>query len=107
MTHLGNRLPNMIHRHHHPIWKGLSNDEISIMLIMSDVAPVAGLPDGTYDCFGSSVEVEGTNVRSATMPCLAGSGALILNCINHLCSIWPLHYRADKEDVIMKRLLIL
>ena len=124
MTHLGNGLPNMIHRHHNPIWTGLSNDKITVMLITdgnhlpedllrvmfrskpshliivtSDVAPVAGLPNGTYDCFGTSVVVEGTNVRSATLPCLAGSGALMLDCINHLCSIWPLHYRPDKEDV--------
>ena len=124
MTHLGNGLPNMIHRHHNPIWKGLSNDQLSVMLIAdgnhlpedllrvmfrskpshliiatSDVAPVAGLPDGTYNCFGTSVVVEGNNVRSAKLPCLAGSGALILDCINHLCSIWPLDYRPDRDNM--------
>ena len=117
MTHLGNGLPNLIHRHHNPIWKGLSDDRLMVMLITdgnhlpedllrvmfrskpshlivvtSDVAPVAGLPDGKYDCFGTFVVVKGTNVRSVTLPCLAGSGALMLDCINHLSKLWPLHY---------------
>ena len=117
MTHLGNGIPNMIHRHDNMIWKGLSDDRLTVMLITdgshlpkdvlrvmfrskpshlivvtSDVAPVAGLPDGTYKCFGTSVVVKGTRVQSATLPCLAGSGALMLHCINHLCKVWPLHF---------------
>lgn len=118
MTHLGNGLPNLVHRHRNIIWKGLSDDRLSIMIITdgnhlppdlirvmfrskplksiiitSDVAPVAGLPDGTYDCFGTTVMVEGNNVRDATGPNLAGSGALMFACIDFLCSeiLWPIH----------------
>ena len=118
MTHLGNGLPNLVHRHKNIIWKGLSDDRLSIMIITdgnhlppnmirvmfrskalqsiivtSDVAPVAGLPDGTYDCFGTTVMVEGNNVRDATGPNLAGSGALMFACIDFLCSesVWPIY----------------
>ena len=56
------------------------------IIVTSDVAPVAGLPDGTYDCFGTTVMVEGNNVRDATGPNLAGSGALMFACIDFLCS---------------------
>ena len=124
MTHLGNGLPNLVDRHYNPIWKGLSDDRLTIMLITdgnhlpedllrimfrckpphlvvvtSDVAPVAGLPNGKYECFGTSVNVEGTNVRSANLPCLAGSGALMLQCINHVCKLWPLHYAAVDSKI--------
>ena len=33
MTHLGNGLPNLVHRHKNIIWKGLSDDRLSIMII--------------------------------------------------------------------------
>ena len=124
MTHLGNGLPNLIHRHKNIIWKGLSDDRLSIMLITdgnhlpkelirvmfrskplpliivtSDVAPVAGMPDGKYDCFGTKVFVEGNNVRDATGPNLAGSGSLMFACIDHLCcdNIWPLYYDVNNN----------
>ena len=63
------------------------------IIVTSDVAPVAGLPDGTYDCFGTTVMVEGNNVRDATGPNLAGSGALMFACIDFLCSesVWPIY----------------
>jgi N-acetylglucosamine-6-phosphate deacetylase len=112
MTHLGNGLPNMVHRHKNPIWKGLSDDRLTVMMITdgnhlpkelirvmtrakgwarvvvtSDCAPVAGLPNGEYDCFGTRVVVEGNNVRSADLPCLAGSGALMIHCMNHFLRV--------------------
>jgi N-acetylglucosamine-6-phosphate deacetylase len=112
LTHLGNGLPNMVHRHKNAIWKGLSDDRLTAMIITdgnhlpkelirtivrakgprkvivtSDCAPVAGLPSGEYDCFGTRVVVDGNNVRSADLPCLAGSGALMFHCMNHLFSV--------------------
>ena len=112
LTHLGNGCPNEIHRHRNHLWPTLSDDRMSAMLITdgqhlppdaiacflrckgvgrtiitSDVAPVAGLADGEYACFGGTVHVEGKYVRSADRTCLAGSGALMLDCMNHLASL--------------------
>ena len=112
VTHLGNGLPNMIHRHDNVLWPALSDDRLSAMLITdghhlprplivtalrakgvggivvtSDVAPVGGLPAGVYECFGSQVRVDGTCVRHPTRDCLAGSGALMIDCMNHLASL--------------------
>ena len=112
LTHLGNGCPNQIHRHDNHLWPSLADDRLSAMIITdgqhlprdaivamvrakgvgriivtSDVAPVAGLPEGTYACFGGEVHVDGKYVRSADRSCLAGSGALMLDCMNHLASL--------------------
>jgi N-acetylglucosamine-6-phosphate deacetylase len=122
LTHLGNGLPNMVHRHETSLWASLAEDRLSAMVISdgqhlraetltafvrakslariivtSDAAPVAGLPDGEYDCFGARVRVEGEAVRSATEPCLAGSGSLMLRCVNHLASIALIDTGGDRE----------
>ncbi len=72
-THLGNGCPNLLHRHHNPIWPQLASRELSAMLISdghhlppaviaaflaakgaervvitSDVSPVAGCAPGEY-----------------------------------------------------------
>ena len=111
-THLGNGMPNMIHRHKNAIWTSLADDRLSAMLITdgehlpddtittfvrakgseriiitSDVAPVAGLASGIYAWGSTMVRVEDTRVRAADLPCLAGSGSLMLHCMNHLASI--------------------
>ena len=112
LTHLGNGMPSSIHRHNNPLWPGLADDRLSAMLITdgqhlpseviaafvrakglercivtSDCAPVAGLPDGEYEALGGRVSVEGEHVRSADRQYLAGSGALMLACVNHLASL--------------------
>ena len=112
LTHLGNGCPNTLHRHDNHLWPSLADDRLSAMVIAdgqhlpadalvamvrakgvarliltSDVSPAAGLPDGEHDCFGSVVHVEGRHVRSADRSCLAGSGALMLDCVNHLASL--------------------
>ena len=112
-THLGNGMPNMIHRHHNSIWASLANEQLTAMLITdgehlpkdsivtmvrakgtdniivtSDAAPVAGLPAGDYKWGTTPVRVShGGGVRHGTLPCLAGSGALMLQCMNHLASL--------------------
>lgn len=112
LTHLGNGMPSSIHRHNNPLWSCLADDRLSAMLITdgqhlppeaivafvrakglercivtSDCAPVAGLPDGEYGALGGRVHVEGEHVRSADRQYLAGSGALMLACVNHLASL--------------------
>ena len=71
--------------------KGLSR-----IILTSDASPVAGLPDGPHECFGSTVHVEGSFVRSADRTCLAGSGALMIQCVNHLATL-RFNPRADGE----------
>ena len=56
-------------------------------IITSDCAPVAGLPSGHYEAFGTTVHVDGPCVRTADRAYLAGSGALMIDCMNHLASL--------------------
>ena len=74
-------------------------------IITSDVAPVAGLPDGEHLCFGSVVQVEGRFVRSADRSCLAGSGALMLDCMNHLASLAITPQAGRVEPLTLSELL--
>ena len=119
-THLGNGMPNMIHRHKNALWTSLAEDRLSAMLITdgehlpadaittfvrakrtsriivtSDVAPVAGLASGVYAWGSTMVRVEDTRVRAADLPCLAGSGSLMVHCMNHLASI---HHAAGSNS---------
>jgi N-acetylglucosamine-6-phosphate deacetylase len=111
-THLGNGMPNMIHRHQNPIWTSLAEDRLTVMLITdgehlppdavvsmvrakgvdgvvvtSDAAPVAGLPDGSYQWGTTPVRVCQGGVRHGTLECLAGSGSLMLQCMNMLAGL--------------------
>lgn len=112
LTHLGNGLPNTLPRHDNPIWAGLANDNLTAMIIVdghhlpdylikvllrakdvaasvvvSDVCPIAGLPPGEYDCFGSRVVLEESGrVYNPARDCLAGSGMPMLQAMNHLAS---------------------
>jgi len=112
-THLGNGLPNTIHRHHNPLWPQLAEKELSAMLITdghhlpaetiaafvsakgpgrilvtSDIAPAAGLPAGEYSFFGSRVLLEpGGRLRNLEQDTLAGSASSMFECMNHLASL--------------------
>ena len=111
-THLGNGMPNMIHRHQNPIWTSLAEDRLTCMIITdgehlpidavvamirakgtsgivvtSDAAPVAGLPDGSYKWGSTPVRCLSGKVCHATLPCLAGSGSLMMECMNVLAGI--------------------
>ena len=112
LTHLGNGCPRSLPRHDNHMWPSLVEDRLTAMIISdgqhlpddliativrakgvgrvivtSDAAPVAGLEDGQYECFGGQVRVEGRFVRTADGTCLAGSGSLMLACINHLARV--------------------
>ena len=116
LTHFGNAMPGTVPRFDNAFWVGLSDDRLHTMLISdgvhvppeflgatlrakgvercivtSDVAPVAGLASGEYTCFNTRVIVDGLKVRSAAFPDrLAGSGSLMLHCMNHLASLGDL-----------------
>jgi N-acetylglucosamine-6-phosphate deacetylase len=112
-THLGNGCPNLLHRHHNPIWPQLASPDLSAMiitdghhlpppviaaflaakgveriLVTSDAAPLAGCPPGEYSIFGTRVLLEpGGRLRSLERDNLAGSASTMLECMNFLAGL--------------------
>jgi N-acetylglucosamine-6-phosphate deacetylase len=113
LTHLGNGVPRMLNRHENPIWAGLANDDLVAMIIadghhlpvsllktiirtkgaercvvVSDAASVAGLEAGRYNVLGQEVMLEETGLlHDPETGYLAGSSAMMLDCMNHLASL--------------------
>ncbi|MHB1317817.1 MAG: N-acetylglucosamine-6-phosphate deacetylase [Anaerolineae bacterium] len=113
LTHLGNGLPNLLARHPNPIWDGLADERYTAMIIadghhlpqsvlrvmawarrakrlvvVSDSAPVAGLPPGRYDVLGNRAVLEPSGrLYNPDKDCLVGSSATMLACMNHLASL--------------------
>ncbi len=110
LTHLGNGLPHEVGRHENPLLAGLAEDRLASgiiadghhlpdelvrlivrvkgtdrIVLVSDAAPVAGLPPGRYTTLGNEVEVtaDGLVVNPKTRY-LAGSGRTLLECANRL-----------------------
>ncbi|HBM15362.1 MAG TPA: N-acetylglucosamine-6-phosphate deacetylase [Lentisphaeria bacterium] len=110
LTHLGNGIPNMVHRHNNPIWGALAVDELKLMIVadghhlplevikvfikikgikntmvVSDAAPLAGLPPGKYKTLGNNVILrEDGKLFNPEKECLVGSSATMANCIDFL-----------------------
>jgi len=115
-THIGNGLPEMIHRHKNPIWPVLADDRLScfvisdghhlsrdilrIMLrskgvdqfiVTSDMSYLAGLPVGEYEVFGLPVVLEENGrLHVKDKHGLAGSANHMLDCINIMASLGEL-----------------
>jgi len=113
LTHLGNGVPAMLHRHVNPVWAGLANDDLSAMIIsdghhlpasvlktiirtkgagrcvvVSDASSPAGLPPGEYEVLGHRhVLDENGRLYEPATGYLAGSSATMLKCMNHLASL--------------------
>ena len=113
LTHFGNGIPNMIHRHLNPIWAGLDNDNLTAMIIadghhlpapvlksmirvkgvsrliiVSDASPLAGIPPGRYKYGGEDVILEENGLlHNIQRNCLAGSSSTMMDCMNHLASL--------------------
>jgi N-acetylglucosamine-6-phosphate deacetylase len=113
LTHLGNGVPAMLHRHVNPIWAGLANDDLAAMIIsdghhlpasmlktiirtkgagrcvvVSDASSPAGLPPGEYEVLGHRHVLDGTGrLYEPATGYLAGSSATMLKCMNHLASL--------------------
>lgn len=108
LTHLGNGLPHLIDRHRNPLIDGLADDRLAACLIgdghhlpwnlvkvilrakgldrcalVSDAAPVAGLPPGTYPCCGATAVLtrEGRLANPAS-GYLMGSASTIRQVVN-------------------------
>ena len=142
LTHLGNGAPSTIHRHHNSMWPSISEQRLTAsiitdghhlptpfiktvlrakgahgVLLVSDIAAVAGLPPGIHPCMGKQVLVcEDGSVREVDGSRLAGSGSTMLMCLNYLsglgiCSLRelemltfynPLRMIHMSEDVVRK-----
>ncbi len=111
-THLGNGCPNLLDRHHNPIWAQLDSplDAMLItdghhlppalirtfmrvkgvghVIVTSDSASVAGLAPGEYTCAGRPVRITASGrVENLLAPTLFGSSATMLDCVNHLAGL--------------------
>jgi N-acetylglucosamine-6-phosphate deacetylase len=113
LTHLGNGVPEQLHRHRNPVWAGLAVESLSAMFVadghhlpdsllkiflrtkgvskciaVSDASPLSGLSPGSYQWGGVSVVLEEDGrLHQAHGPYLAGSSATLLICMNHLASL--------------------
>jgi len=113
-THVGNGIPNQIHRHQNPLWWTLASDALSGLfitdghhlpadfikvawraktparfIVTSDASPLAGMPAGRYTIFGGlEVEIEPSGrIFAPATQALAGSHATMLDCMNHLAGL--------------------
>eukprot|EP00052_Salpingoeca_macrocollata_P020032 m.167714 g.167714 ORF g.167714 m.167714 type:complete len:147 (-) comp21134_c0_seq7:28-468(-) len=112
LTHLGNGMPAAVPRHANPLVDGLASDlacsiisdgvhlplpvlklifksrPLQDIVVVSDAAPVAGLPPGAHTCFGKTVHVVqedvGFAVRDPESGYLAGSAACMQQCAEFL-----------------------
>lgn len=113
LTHLGNGMPNLVHRHNNTLLAGLAEERLKVMFIpdghhlprhvlkvfaraagpdrliaTSDASPAAGLPPGTYDVLGNTAVLEPDGLlHNPEKQCLVGSSATILQCMNVLHSL--------------------
>lgn len=113
LTHLGNGLPNLIDRHHNPIWAGLAEDRLSAMIItdghhlppevivsmirvkgvertivVSDASSMTGMPPGRYRTLGNDVILEADGkLHNPVRKCLVGSACTMKKCMEHLASL--------------------
>ena len=110
LTHLGNGMPNLVHRHNNPLLAGLAEERLKILFIpdghhlprhvlkvfaraagadrliaTTDAASAAGLPPGTYDVLGNRAVLEPDGLlHNPEKQCLVGSSATMLACMNVL-----------------------
>ena len=113
LTHLGNGMPNLVHRHNNPLLVGLAEERLKILFIpdghhlprhvlkvfaraagaerliaTSDAASAAGLPPGAYNVLGSHAILEPNGLlHDPEKQCLVGSSATLLACMNVLHSL--------------------
>ena len=112
-THVGNGIPNMLHRHNNSLWPILADDRLTAMIITdghhlpadvihaiirakgvskvvvtSDAAPVAGLTPGRYSLWGNDAVLEPDGLfHDPVKACLCGSSAMMSDCMAYLKSL--------------------
>ena len=109
-THLGNGMPSHIHRFENPVWICLAHDQLYTMIIgdghhipeefikvvvkskgvdrvivVSDSAPIAGMPPGNYSTLGNKVILqENGYLYNPDTGYMVGSSANLSQCIEYL-----------------------
>jgi N-acetylglucosamine-6-phosphate deacetylase len=111
MTHLGNGLPHFINRHDNPIWTGLGNDLIVMIItdgfhlpisviktiikvkgikntiMVSDLSPLGGLKPGNYKIWNTEVALSRNGfLYDPSSGYLAASSSTLLDAANYLLS---------------------
>ncbi len=110
VTHFGNGMPNLVHRHDNVLWAALAEDGLDLCLVtdghhlppaviktalrakgpghcvvVSDASPAAGLPPGRYEVLGNPAVLEPSGkLYNPEKGCLVGSSANIVECANYL-----------------------
>jgi N-acetylglucosamine-6-phosphate deacetylase len=110
ITHLGNGMPNQVHRHHNQLVAGMAEDRLIGMIISdghhlpafvvktiirakgterliitSDASPIAGCKPGVYQVLGNRAVLEKNGLlHNPEKKCLVGSSSTMLACINWL-----------------------
>jgi len=102
LTHLGNGLPDLIHRHHNTIWEGLANDDLTVMMIADGHHLTASMLQTYLRAKGverivvvsdATVVLEPSGLlRNPEKGCMVGSAATMLVCMNHLASLGLLSF---------------
>ena len=126
LTHLGNGLPHLIDRHHNPLIDGLAEDRLQAMVIgdghhlpwnllrvilrakdvercclVSDAAPIANHPPGTYACLGATGEISAAGrLSNPATGYLLGSSFTLRRVVNATRRALGL------EDAVMHRLAV-
>ena len=130
MTHLGNAMKPLHHREAGPVGWGLITDDVTVDVIadghhlsremlrlvsrakgdgrvalISDAMPAAGLADGGYAVWGETLTVKDGAARNAS-GALAGSTALLDDCVKHLASTGvPEEVAARAASKVPRRIL--
>ncbi len=113
LTHVGNAMPNMVHRHNNSLLAALAVKELTAMIITdghhlpvhvieaiinakgtdkiiitSDASPIAGMATGTYDVMGNTAVLEESGLlHNPEKQCLVGSSATMAECVEYLRSL--------------------
>ena len=113
LTHLGNGCPNMLDRHHNPVYAGLAEERLTAMIISdghhlpgelvriiirtkgvdktiitSDASSLTGFPPGEYQTLGNrAVLYPNGKLYNPDKQCLVGSASTISQCMEFLASL--------------------
>jgi N-acetylglucosamine-6-phosphate deacetylase len=110
LTHVGNAMPNTVHKHNNSLIAALAVRELTAMIITdghhlppfviraivnakgsdrmiitSDASPIAAMPPGKYEVLGNSATLEENGLlHNIQKQCLVGSSATISQCVDYL-----------------------
>lgn len=113
LTHLGNGCPNMLDRHHNPVYAGLAEERLTAMIISdghhlpgelvriiirakgvdrtiitSDASSLTGFPPGEYNTLGNrAVLYPDGKLFNPDKQCLVGSASTISECMKFIASL--------------------